>query len=152
MKKLLLLAVALIAILVACAGGEDASKQGVVISQAHIYLPAAGADGTSASDVAAAFMDIDNYSQNDDHLIGARVDFARAEIHEMIMADGGMKMQKMDAIDIPADSGIQLQAGGYHVMLIGLNGSIKVGDQKIVTLLFEKAGEISVPMLVTAEE
>lgn len=153
MKKFnnaIVLALISITLLTAC--GEDASKKGMTISQAHIYLPAAGADGTSASDVAAAFMEIDNFTDIDDRLIGAKADFAKAQVHEMKMEGDVMKMSEIAGIDIPSDGGIELKSGGFHIMLIGLNGSIKIGDSKNITLIFEKAGEITVPMLVTAEE
>ena len=154
MKKsiaLLFISLIFVVVLAAC-GGEDAEKRGITVSNAHIYLPAAGADGTSASDVAAAFMLIENFSETDDRLIGARADFSMAQVHEMVMEGDVMKMREVEGIDLPAEGSLELKSGGYHVMLMGLNGNIKVGDEKTVTLIFEKAGEMPVPMLVTAEQ
>jgi len=151
-RSTLLIALLVLAAVYLAACGENVNKKGMMVSQAHIYLPASGTDGTSISDVAAAFMQIDNYTTADDRLIGARADFATAQIHEMKMEGDVMKMFEVAGIDIPADSGIELKSGGYHVMLMGLNGSIKIGDTKNITLIFEKAGEVTVPMLVTAEE
>jgi copper(I)-binding protein len=152
MKKNLLVLVLIALFLTACSAGADTEKNGMIISQAHIYLPAATSDGSSESPVAAAFMTIDNNSGLDDHLIGARSDFAMTQVHEMVMDGGVMKMQEVASIDIPNDSGIVLKSGGYHVMLMGLTGNIKVGEEHTITLIFEKSGSIDVSMLVTAEE
>lgn len=152
MKNIVLMVGLMLMIFAGCSAQEDAGMNGMVITQAHIYLPAANTNGTSASPVAVAFMAIDNYSGLDDRLVGAESDFAIAEVHEMVMNGDIMKMQKVDGIDIPNDSGIELNSRGYHLMLMGLTGNIKVGEKLTVTLLFEKSGRIDVPMLVTAEE
>lgn len=59
-------------------------------------------------------------------------------------------MQEVHKIDIPAGSSVQLQPGGYHVMLIDLAKPLAVGDTIELTLEFEKAGQKTVT--VTAKE
>ena len=53
-------------------------------------------------------------------------------------------MKKVDFIDLPPDSRIQMKPGGYHVMLIGLKKPLKKGKLIHMTLVFEKSGELKV--------
>lgn len=155
MKKIIFVIVpltAFILILMGCADKSVVSEDGIEVNQAHIYLPAAGADGTSTSDVAAAYMVIENMTGKDDRLIGASCDFADAELHIMVMDGGMMKMTPVDGFDVPNEGGLILESGGNHIMFVNLGSNIKVGDEKQVSLNFEKAGIIVVPMLVTAEK
>jgi copper(I)-binding protein len=61
-----------------------------------------------------------------------------AEVHEMKMADGGvMKMAAVPALELPAGKTIELQPGGYHIMLMGLKQQLKAGDKVPLTLTIE---------------
>jgi len=60
-----------------------------------------------------------------------------AEIHEMTMVDGVMKMRAIKALDLPAGKAVVLDPGGYHVMLLELKSQVRVGDVVPLTLVFE---------------
>lgn len=155
MKRILFVVATLIAILLVLFGCADrgvVTEDGIEINQAHVYLPAAGADGTSTSDVAAAYMVIENMTGTDDRLIGASCDFADTELHTMMMEGDMMMMTPVEAFDLPNEGGLILESGGNHIMFINLRDNIRVGDEKQISLIFEKAGIIVVPMLVTAEK
>ncbi len=47
-------------------------------------------------------------------------------------------------IEIPADGTTVFEPSGLHIMLIGLNRSLEVGDTFDVELEFENAGTITV--------
>lgn len=77
----------------------------------------------------ASFMKITNQSSKAILLQSASSDVAKnVELHEHVMNNGMMKMQQVSHIEIPANSSMTLQPGGYHVMLIGLNKKLKEGD------------------------
>jgi copper(I)-binding protein len=59
-------------------------------------------------------------------------------------ASGMSGMHMIDGIDIPAGGTVTLAPGGLHVMLMGLQGPLNVGDQVELTLTFEKGGTITV--------
>lgn len=61
-------------------------------------------------------------------------DFEKAEIHEMSMSGGMMKMRQIDKLDVPANGKVELQPGGYHLMLIKPKQTFKKGDILTVTL------------------
>jgi copper(I)-binding protein len=65
-----------------------------------------------------------------------------AALHKTVEADGVMKMEHVEALDIPADGMLEMKPGGYHIMLMGLTQPLKEGDEIEITLTFEKAGEV----------
>ncbi len=99
----------------------------------------------------AAFMVVHNLTGEDDRLIDARSDAAqRVELHTHIAGqDGVMKMVHVEeGFDIPTEGEVMLERGGKHVMFMGLNSAWKAGDVIVLTLVFEKAGEITIEIIV----
>jgi len=84
-----------------------------------------------------------------DRLLSARAAVAGAvELHTMSMDGDVMRMRQVDAIDLPAGKTVELKPGGLHMMLTGLKAPLKAGDRFPLTLKFEKAGEITVDVVV----
>ncbi|MFS4580508.1 copper chaperone PCu(A)C [Phaeobacter sp. C3_T13_0] len=102
----------------------------------------------------AVFMMIENTSENGDRLIDARSDAAKlVQLHTHKEGDNGV-MQMLhveEGFAIPAGEIHMLQRGGDHVMLMGLTKSLAHGDNVDLTLVFEKAGEVSVTVPVDLE-
>ncbi len=71
------------------------------------------------------------------HLTDATTPVAqRVEIHVMSMDGGVMRMRPSQGLDIPAGANVELNSGGVHLMLIGLNRPLKQGDKFPMTLMF----------------
>lgn len=62
---------------------------------------------------------------------------ARAELHEMSMQGGVMKMRAVPKIELPAGKTVELKPGGYHLMFMNLAKPLHKGDMVPVTLTFE---------------
>lgn len=74
-------------------------------------------------------------------LVGVQTPVAAiAEIHEMKMDGGVMKMGAVPALELPAGKTVELKPGGYHLMLMGLKQQLKGGDQVPLTLTLEGPG------------
>src|SRR5512136_1841449 len=87
------------------------------------------------------YMTIRNTGSQIDRLLKAETDIAqKAELHNMEMQGGQMKMAPVENIEIPAGGEVKLQSGSYHVMFFGITHDPKVGDVTSLTLTFEKAG------------
>ena len=100
--------------------------------------------------VGGGFLTITN-SGDDDRLIGVRADALtdHAEIHEMAMEGDVMRMRALpDGLPVPAGATVELTPGGYHLMFMELKQPLVEGQTVDVTLSFEKAGEVVVPMTV----
>ena len=64
---------------------------------------------------------------------------ASVEVHEMKMDGNVMKMRPVDALPLPAGTPVELKAGAYHMMLMGLKAPVKAGDVVPITLMVEDA-------------
>lgn len=100
--------------------------------------------------VSGAFMTIVNTGAADDKLVTVATAIATsAEVHETTMSGGVMKMRMlMGGLTIPAGSKVELKPMGLHVMMMGLTRKLIEGETLTLTLTFEKAGSIEVPIPV----
>lgn len=97
----------------------------------------------------AVYLRIVNAGAEADRLIGASSPVAeRVELHSHKMRDGVMRMRRIDAVPVPAGQAAELKPGGDHVMLIGLVGAPEQGGSFPLTLIFQQAGRIAVPVAV----
>lgn len=121
----------------------------------------------------AAYMTIT--SPVDDRLVAASVDATvagKVELHETKMVEDGsmtegtgmagmptdtgmdapaMEMVPVEAIELPAGTAVALAPGGLHIMLLDLVTPLELGQTITITLTFEQAGEIAVPVTVADE-
>ena len=111
--------------------------------------PTVGAGRTTA-----AYMTIANNGNEDDTLKSARSARAKAvELHETTMTDDGvMQMRHVeDGFVIPAGGSLILKPAGAHIMVMGLDDALAVGDELAFTLEFARAGVIEVSIPVKAD-
>jgi|SRR5579864_1077537 len=100
--------------------------------------------------VAAAYMEI--YSSENATLVGAASPAAKtAEVHEMSMDGGVMKMREVGRLALPAGKTVELMPGGYHVMLTDIAKQLKAGDSVPITLMVETADKRRSTIEVKAE-
>jgi len=65
-----------------------------------------------------------------------------AEVHEMKMEGGTMRMRAIPALELPPHQSVALSPGGYHVMLMDLKGPLAAGRTIPLTLRFEDAAGV----------
>ena len=131
MKIFRTLCFTLLLALTACAEAD----QDISISNAWARATAPG------QQVAAAYMSL--LSKQGTSLIKAESDLATTvEIHSMTMENDVMKMRMLEALPLPAGTTVNLEPGGYHLMLFGLKQALKVGEEAEFKLYFKnRAGE-----------
>lgn len=102
--------------------------------------------------IAGGYLKITNNGASTDRLTGATSASAdRAEIHEMSMTDGVMKMRPLaDGLIIKPGETVELKPGGFHMMFMDIKQPLKQGDTLKATLTFEKAGKLDVSFSVQA--
>jgi periplasmic copper chaperone A len=103
----------------------------------------------AASGNIAAYFVIEN-GGDADRLIGIGTAVAKAaDLHSTtIDAQGVGRMTPVQAVDIPAGATATFAPGGLHVMLMGLTRPLEAGQEFPLTLMFEKAGAVTVEVLV----
>lgn len=109
----------------------------------------ATAPGTTA---AAAYLRIMNPAQGPaDTLLGARTEIATGtELHSHREDKGMMQMRTLASVPIPPGQIVEMRPGKLHIMLSGLSKPLVAGQTFTLTLQFERAGNISVPVKVEA--
>jgi len=92
----------------------------------------------------AAFITI--HSTTGDRLLSVASPAAKkVQLHTHIEENGVMKMTHViGGIEIPEGGMVALKPGGYHIMMMGLNGPLKKGSMVPMTLTFEHAGDIEI--------
>lgn len=112
------------------AGSSAAAIEG--LSFDDVWARAASEGHTSA-----IYMTVSNAGPGSVAIVAARSDVAeRVEVHETIMEvsfEGGrisqtMRMEEIDALEVPAGETVELKPGGLHIMLLGLTRDIESGD------------------------
>ena len=99
---------------------------------------------------AAAYFTIKNTGLTADTLIDVKSDRAEmATLHRSYEEDGIMRMDHVEALEIPAKGKADLSPGNYHIMLMSLDAPLKRGKTFPLILVFEKAGEIEVNVDIT---
>lgn len=102
--------------------------------------------------VAAGYALIFNRGTAAEELLAASSPLAASvEIHETSMAGGVMRMRELEAVSLPAGARVALAPGGLHLMIMGLDQSLKAGDSLPITLRFRQAGEIEVRFVLRTE-
>jgi hypothetical protein len=124
-----------------------------------LLAQAARADGIDIDDAwaratppgvttAAAYLSV-TADAGGDRLLGASSPrAARVEMHATVSDGGVMRMTPLDALPIAADTTIRFEPGGRHLMFVDIDGPFRPGEQVMVTLRFERAGEIAVSIPV----
>jgi copper(I)-binding protein len=99
----------------------------------------------------AAYMVVANSGATPDALLAARCACAAsADIHKTEDMHGMSTMVSAAPVIIPAHGQVVFQPGGYHVMLTGLKEPLRDGGQQAITLVFRRAGAISVSFRISA--
>ncbi len=118
------------------------------IAELHIEHPWARALPPNAK-AGAAYLVIDNQGSHADRLVGASSPVAdKVEMHTIVHQGEVMKMQKLELVDLPAQTKIAFAPGQNHLMLFGLKQPLVAGERFAVTLEFEQAGKVEVQVAV----
>lgn len=106
--------------------------QNIIVKDAWIRGTVQGQSATGA------FMELTGKSNA--RLVGAASPAAKnVEVHNMKVENGVMRMFPVQGVDLPAGKPVKLAPGGYHVMLMNLQQSLKAGDKVPLQLTFELA-------------
>jgi copper(I)-binding protein len=136
-------------LLLACAlGAGAASAHEYALKSLKIDHPFARATPPGAK-TGGVFVTVENTGSQSDRLISVSSPVAGvADLHEMKIDAGVMRMRGVAALEVKAGETLELKPGGYHVMLSELRRPLKVGDKFPLTLRFENAGAVEVSVWV----
>jgi len=116
----------------------------VDVQNAWVRATVPGQSGTGAFMALRAPMGL--------RLVGASTPAAGvAEVHEMAMDGGTMRMRAVAALELPARQSVALAPGGYHLMLMDLKEPLAAGRSIALTLRFEDAAGVRTQREVQVE-
>ncbi len=137
---------------------ESTASTDATVAPATTAETAAKIDATGAyafatapgSTNGAVFVSLQNPQAGDDKLLSATSSVAATvEIHETATdATGTMSMRQIDGVDVPAGQTVDLTPAGKHIMLLGLTQPLTEGSTFDITLTFQNAGAVVVPVTV----
>ena len=85
-------------------------------------------------------------------LVGVTTSVASlASVHRTAMVDGMMSMEPVDSLAIPAHGSLELEPGGFHVMLTGLRAPLRAGQKVPLALTFRTSDGREQTVTVQAE-
>lgn len=130
-------------LLAACGDARDPTSGGVEVRDA--WVRTVSVDDRAMANT-AAYLRIVNHSATLDRLLSARSDIARrTELHRTTIDDSGLaRMAPAGVVKVAPGDSVTLEPGGLHVMLMGVRRSLEEGGSTALTLVFERAGEITV--------
>lgn len=120
-------------------GDESDSLVGVSVptdvaatAELHETVAASSDEGDTMEDGEMGDAETDTTDMGD-------MDSGDMDSGEMDGHDGGgmMSMQPVDSIEIPAGESVELEPGGYHIMVLDLAADLVAGDTVEVTLTFD---------------
>lgn len=138
------LAAALVGACLPWAGLQAHDQSAGALAFGHLWIKS-----VPGSPNGAMYVEITNTGMHDDRLIAARTHIAaKATLHTQNVTDGVARMRRAQGFDVPADGTIKLAPGGDHIMLMGLAGMFMDGEHVPVTLVFERAGDVSLQAVI----
>jgi len=141
-KRLVLPAIVAVALtLVAAftiARGEPVTTGDLAITEAWARATPPG------TTVGAAYVTIENRGGADDALVAAKSPLAGTiEIHATVTEGAVAGMRRVEKFVVPAGARVAMAPGGAHLMLMRLSAPLREGALLPLTLVFERAGEVT---------
>jgi copper(I)-binding protein len=123
---------------------RDFTKGTVEINHPIISKPFKGAKS------AAGYFSIKNHGAVKIIFKGISMTLAKAMLHQTTTDDDGIvKMNHIMKADIPAHEELILKPGSFHIMIVGINRPLLLGEEIPATLLFNNNLEIEIVFTVT---
>jgi copper(I)-binding protein len=95
--------------------------------------------------ILAAYMTINNSGEEKNSLLSVNSDCCeKIEIHQSLLQDGKAKMIQRNSILLPAETNINFEPGGLHLMLINPRKKLREGNEIELKFNFSSHESISV--------
>ena len=105
------------------------------------------AEAPPVSEVMAAYMEIENETGQDRQATSMQCkEFERAEFHRTVEKDGMARMEHQQVLNIAANSELELEPGGYHIMLFKPARAFQAGDKTSCSMKFDDGTTISIAL------
>jgi periplasmic copper chaperone A len=136
-------AVALVFAFVTSAHAETARVGDIVIEQAWARAT------TPSAKTGATYLAIRNSGSQPDRILSMEAPvMSHAVAHQTRQEGNVSRMSEAGPLSVPPGGTLEMKPGGTHIMLMDLKDGLKLGQQFPLTITFEKAGTVGVPVKV----
>lgn len=136
-------ALALLAALAPLAAHAHEYRAGAV-TIGHPYIHAAPAAARSA----AGYMTLQNQGDAPAVLVAVEAELPRSMIHDSVESDGVVSMQHVEDLTVAPGETVTFAPGGLHVMFMGIEEPLAIGDRLPATLVFADGARAEVEFVV----
>jgi copper(I)-binding protein len=140
MRMVRYVTVIVVLLLIAACGARNQQPE-VAITVDEVWVRPSLASGNTA-----AYMSITNHTDTPITLTSLTADFAGiAQIHQTVVENDIAHMQHLEnGMRIGAGETLNLQPGGYHVMLMNVQPALNEGETVSLTLTFDNGESMTV--------
>ncbi|MFP5516431.1 MAG: copper chaperone PCu(A)C [Alphaproteobacteria bacterium] len=97
----------------------------------------------------ATYLTVRNGGSQADRIVSFAAPVAgHVMAHETTQENDILRMHEAGPLIVPPGGTLEMKPGGKHVMLMDLKGSLSPGQEFALTVTFEKAGSVQVPVKV----
>lgn len=112
--------------------GNTEMSDVLAVQDAYVRAPIPG------NSMTAVYLTLSNYSDSARTLTEVSAPWAtKIEIHTHDVVNGVMRMRQVDKLEIPSDDSVQLEPGGLHLMVFGVDASLAESSEAPLTLCFD---------------
>ena len=104
---------------------------------------------TPSTKTGATYLTVRNTGSEPDSILSMETPVAgQALAHQTRLEGDVSRMSEAGPLSVPLGGALEMKPGGTHIMLMDLKGGLKLGQQFPLTITFEKAGKVEVPVKV----
>lgn len=122
---------------------EPAQVGSIIVEQAWARAT------TPSAKTGATYLTVRNTGAQPDRIVSMEAPVAGHAMAHQTKEEGGVsRMSEAGPLGIPPGGAMVMKPGGTHIMLMDLKGGLKSGQEFPLTITFEKAGTVQVPVKV----
>ncbi|KJB90796.1 hypothetical protein N826_34525 [Skermanella aerolata KACC 11604] len=104
---------------------------------------------TLSAKTGATYLAVRNTGSQPDRILFIETPVAGNAVAHQTRQEGDVsRMSETGPLSISPGGTLEMKPGAMHIMLMELSGGLKVGQQFPLTITFEKAGKVEVPVKI----
>ncbi|GEO42951.1 hypothetical protein SAE02_70990 [Skermanella aerolata] len=104
---------------------------------------------TPSAKTGATYLVVRNSGSEPDSIPSLETPVASHTVAHQTRQEGSVsRMSEASPLNVPPGGALEMKPGGTHIMLMDLKSGLKLGQQFPLTITFEKAGKVEVPVKV----
>ena len=104
---------------------------------------------TLSARTGATYLTVRNTGSQPDRILSMETPVAGHAVAHQTRQEGDVsRMSETGPLSISPGGTLEMKPGGMHIMLMDLSGGLKLGQQFPLTITFERAGKVEIPVKI----